>query len=49
MMTRVDPLESFLPDLTGPAKPHAVVVGAGLGGLAAAMRLGAKRVPRDRD
>lgn len=42
MMTRVDPLESFLPDLTGPAKPHAVVVGAGLGGLAAAMRLGAK-------
>jgi phytoene desaturase len=37
MMTRVDPLEPV-----HDARPHAVVVGAGLGGLAAAMRLGAK-------
>ena len=36
-MTRVDPIS-----LDGPARPHAIVVGAGLGGLAAAMRLGAK-------
>ncbi|MEM8577007.1 MAG: phytoene desaturase [Pseudomonadota bacterium] len=36
-MTRLDPIDST----TGGA-PHAIVVGAGLGGLAAAMRLGAK-------
>ena len=39
-MTRLDPIES-----TGSADratSHAVVVGAGLGGLAAAMRLGAR-------
>src|SRR6056297_4287797 len=40
MMTRVDPA---LPSLAARlAAPHAVVIGAGLGGLAAAMRLGAK-------
>ncbi|MFK7869418.1 MAG: phytoene desaturase [Roseobacter sp.] len=37
MMTRVDPIESA-PD----ARQQAIVIGAGLGGLAAAMRLGAK-------
>jgi phytoene desaturase len=36
-MTRVDPLPP-----PHDARPHAVVIGAGLGGLAAAMRLGAK-------
>src|SRR6056297_1638207 len=40
MMTRVDPA---LPSLAARlAAPHAVVIGAGLGGLSAAMRLGAK-------
>src|SRR6056297_1993948 len=40
MMTRVDPA---LPSLAARlAAPHAVVLGAGLGGLSAAMRLGAK-------
>ncbi|SMX32946.1 phytoene desaturase [Maliponia aquimaris] len=40
MMTRVDPT---LPTLAARmTAPHAVVIGAGLGGLAAAMRLGAK-------
>ena len=40
MMTRVDPIES----LTGQSArgQRAIVIGAGLGGLAAAMRLGAK-------
>ncbi|MEM6888213.1 MAG: phytoene desaturase [Pseudomonadota bacterium] len=37
MMTRVDPLAPI-----SDARPHAVVIGAGLGGLASAMRLGAK-------
>ncbi len=40
MMTRVDPTLKAAQDAQ--ARPHAVVVGAGLGGLAAAMRLGAK-------
>lgn len=40
MMTRVDP--SLAPMAARMEAPHAVVVGAGLGGLAAAMRLGAK-------
>ncbi|MEM6307162.1 MAG: phytoene desaturase [Pseudomonadota bacterium] len=35
-MTRIDL------SLGGPARPHAIVIGAGLGGLASAMRLGAK-------
>ena len=40
MMTRVDPR---LPDVAARAfAPHAVVIGAGLGGLASAMRLGAR-------
>ncbi|MEX5727624.1 phytoene desaturase [Rhodovulum iodosum] len=40
MMTRVDP---ELADEAARARgPHAIVIGAGLGGLAAAMRLGAK-------
>jgi phytoene desaturase len=40
MMTRVDP---SLPSLAARfSAPHAVVIGAGLGGLSAAMRLGAK-------
>lgn len=40
MLTRVDP---GLTDQTARAvAPHAVVIGAGLGGLASAMRLGAK-------
>ena len=45
-MTRVDRIQPSSPVLsTRPSeddKPHAVVIGAGLGGLAAAMRLGAK-------
>lgn len=40
MMTRVDP--SLAPMAARMEAPHAVVIGAGLGGLAAAMRLGAK-------
>jgi phytoene desaturase len=40
MLTRVDP--TSLPPSPGDARPHAVVIGAGLGGLASAMRLGAK-------
>ena len=40
MLTRVDPRSAWI---TGTAvSPHAIVVGAGLGGLASAMRLGAK-------
>lgn len=42
MMTRVEPLDSFVADNDATARPKAVVIGAGLGGLAAAMRLGAK-------
>ncbi|MDU8910929.1 phytoene desaturase [Aestuariicoccus sp. MJ-SS9] len=38
MMTKVDPRLSYAPDHA----PHAIVIGAGLGGLASAMRLGAK-------
>lgn len=45
-MTRVDKIHADLPVVkTGGAeddRPHAVVIGAGLGGLAGAMRLGAK-------
>lgn len=37
MMTRVDPIDSVSDN-----RQHAIVIGAGLGGLAAAMRLGAK-------
>ncbi|WP_424972216.1 phytoene desaturase [Dinoroseobacter sp. S76] len=40
MMTRVDPI-SAAEAISGPRK-RAIVIGAGLGGLAAAMRLGAK-------
>jgi len=40
MLTRVDP-RAFTPD-TGPKRPIALVVGAGFGGLASAIRLGAK-------
>ncbi|MEQ9241649.1 phytoene desaturase [Roseovarius indicus] len=40
MLTRVDPALS--PEAAAPVAPHAVVIGAGLGGLASAMRLGAK-------
>lgn len=40
MMTRVDP--ALAEEAVRAQGPHAVVVGAGLGGLAAAMRLGAK-------
>ena len=40
MMTRVDPIESQEP--AGGEGARAIVIGAGLGGLAAAMRLGAK-------
>lgn len=40
MLTRLDPALS--PDAAQPVAPHAAVIGAGLGGLAAAMRLGAK-------
>ncbi|MCO8143856.1 phytoene desaturase [Rhodovulum tesquicola] len=40
MMTRVDP--ALAEEAVRAAGPHAVVIGAGLGGLAAAMRLGAK-------
>ena len=39
-MTRLDP--TFIADPNAPGRPHAVVIGAGLGGLAAGMRLGAK-------
>ena len=47
-MTRLDP--PFVADLSDPVQPgaapdplsHAIVIGAGLGGLASAMRLGAK-------
>ena len=38
-MTRLENIESIH---AGDARPRAIVVGAGLGGLAAAMRLGAK-------
>lgn len=45
-MTRVDKIKTHVPVVgihrPKPAKPHAVVIGAGLGGLAGAMRLGAK-------
>ncbi|MAU52457.1 MAG: phytoene dehydrogenase [Roseovarius sp.] len=40
MLTRLDP--ALHPDAAQPVAPHAAVIGAGLGGLAAAMRLGAK-------
>ncbi len=40
MMTRIDPNVALPADPQN--RPHAIVVGAGLGGLAAAMRLGAK-------
>ncbi|MBN2907709.1 MAG: phytoene desaturase [Rhodobacteraceae bacterium] len=40
MMTRVDPV--LAEEAVRAKGPHAVVIGAGLGGLAAAMRLGAK-------
>jgi phytoene desaturase len=40
MLTRLDP--ALTPDMAQPVAPHAAVIGAGLGGLAAAMRLGAK-------
>ena len=40
MMTRVEPIESVEASLGSGAR--AIVIGAGLGGLAAAMRLGAK-------
>jgi phytoene desaturase len=40
MLTRLDP--ALNPDAAQPVPPHAAVIGAGLGGLAAAMRLGAK-------
>lgn len=40
MLTRADPALS--PQAAAPVAPHAVVIGAGLGGLASAMRLGAK-------
>jgi phytoene desaturase len=40
MLTRVDPALDVA--AATPASPHAVVIGAGLGGLASAMRLGAK-------
>ncbi len=40
MLTRLDP--ALNPDAADPVPAHAVVIGAGLGGLAAAMRLGAK-------
>ncbi|WP_340262703.1 phytoene desaturase [Roseobacter sp. HKCCA0882] len=36
-----DPQSGFAPN-AGDARPHAIVIGAGLGGLASAMRLGAK-------
>ena len=38
-MTRID--TSFTPEASADGRPHAVVIGAGLGGLASAMRLGA--------
>jgi phytoene desaturase len=42
-MTRVDKIELAVPvTMGGDKRPHAVVIGAGLGGLAGAMRLGAK-------
>jgi len=40
MLTRADPALTI--EAAQPVAPHAVVIGAGLGGLAAAMRLGAK-------
>jgi len=40
MLTRVDP--GLIEQAIRADAPHAVVIGAGLGGLAAAMRLGAK-------
>jgi phytoene desaturase len=40
MLTRVDPALDVA--AATPASPHALVIGAGLGGLASAMRLGAK-------
>ncbi|MBL3570618.1 NAD(P)-binding protein, partial [Rhodovulum visakhapatnamense] len=40
MMTRVDP--ALADEAVRAKRPHAVVIGAGLGGLAAAMRLGGK-------
>ncbi len=39
-MTRVDPIRAGAP--VTPGRPEAIVIGAGLGGLASAMRLGAK-------
>jgi len=45
-MTRVDRIRPTAavttPDTSGDLRPHAIVIGAGLGGLAGAMRLGAK-------
>jgi len=40
MLTRLDP--GLRPDSADPVTPNAAVIGAGLGGLASAMRLGAK-------
>ena len=40
MLTRLDP--GLSADAAHPVTPHAAVIGAGLGGLASAMRLGAK-------
>ena len=40
MLTRVDP--RLIERATRADAPHALVIGAGLGGLASAMRLGAK-------
>src|SRR6056297_2506963 len=40
MLTRVDP--ELSKQVAGAMKPHAIIIGAGLGGLASAMRLGAK-------
>ena len=39
-MTRLEP--NLKIPVMSPAKPYAVVIGAGLGGLSAAMRLGSK-------
>lgn len=43
-MTRLEhiPPHADMPRVRGPGGPHAIVIGAGLGGLAGAMRLGAK-------
>jgi phytoene desaturase len=40
MLTRFDP--ELSKQVAGAMKPHAIIIGAGLGGLASAMRLGAK-------